>query len=374
MGRMTCRSGGDTVDAELVEPVGDRVDEEVVVLEVAEDGEVGGRRRRRHHRPLGRVRAGLGDAQHEDLVGDGDAGEQEAVVPVPPAVEDVAGDQQEQLPAARVRPEQPGADEDDREEDAELDRREQHSGPAGAPPGPIRGGSGPTRDLVRAPSRGPPRGALGGAAVRDGSPLGTRTAGGSHDVSVTRRDRPLPRVRYRLTVGRSTRASPGPRSTRPSEGTHASATPHSSGALVAHCARTDGRCLRQRQQLQFVRGRHHDRGGGDHRRRRRHDRRRRRHDGGGGATTTASGGTGTCKAGTGTVPPLTTGTADGKGKTVGLLFDVTGRGDKSFNDAAAAALDKAKADFGITGQESTPTAADGSDRPERIKSFAGNPS
>jgi basic membrane protein A len=92
----------------------------------------------------------------------------------------------------------------------------------------------------------------------------------------------------------------------------------------------------------------------------------------GGATTTASGGTGTCKAGTGTVPPLTTGTADGKGKTVGLLFDVTGRGDKSFNDAAAAALDKAKTDYGITGQESTPTAADGSDRPERMKSFLGN--
>jgi basic membrane protein A len=95
---------------------------------------------------------------------------------------------------------------------------------------------------------------------------------------------------------------------------------------------------------------------------------------GGGATTTAAGGggTGTCKSGTGTVPPIQTGTADGKGKTVGLLFDVTGRGDKSFNDAAAAALDKAKVDYGITGQESTPTAADGSDRPERMKAFIGS--
>jgi basic membrane protein A len=93
----------------------------------------------------------------------------------------------------------------------------------------------------------------------------------------------------------------------------------------------------------------------------------------GGATTTAAGGgSGTCKAGTATVPPIPTGTADGKGKTIGLLFDVTGRGDKSFNDAAAAALDKAKSDYGITGQESTPTAADGSDRPERIKAMAGN--
>jgi basic membrane protein A len=92
----------------------------------------------------------------------------------------------------------------------------------------------------------------------------------------------------------------------------------------------------------------------------------------GGATTTAAGGSGACKAGTATVPPIPTGSADGKGKSVGLLYDVTGRGDKSFNDAAAAALDKAKTDFGVTGQESTPTAADGSDRPERIKSFVGN--
>ena len=70
--------------------------------------------------------------------------------------------------------------------------------------------------------------------------------------------------------------------------------------------------------------------------------------------------------------PIPTSTADGKGKSVGLLFDVTGRGDKSFNDAAAAGLDKAKTDFGVTGHESTPTAADGSDRPERIKAFVGN--
>ena len=69
------------------------------------------------------------------------------------------------------------------------------------------------------------------------------------------------------------------------------------------------------------------------------------------------------RSGTGTVPPIETGTADGTGKKVGLLFDITGRGDKSFNDAAAAGIDKAKADYGITGSESTPTAADGSDRP-----------
>src|SRR3954452_5982843 len=83
------------------------------------------------------------------------------------------------------------------------------------------------------------------------------------------------------------------------------------------------------------------------------------------------GGSGTCKSGTGEVPPIATGKADGKGKKVGLLFDVTGRGDKSFNDAAATGLDKAKADYGITGTESTPTTPDGSDRPPRIKEMAG---
>src|SRR5262245_26179404 len=78
---------------------------------------------------------------------------------------------------------------------------------------------------------------------------------------------------------------------------------------------------------------------------------------GGGATTTAAGGggTGKCKSGTATVPPIPTAQASGQGKTIGMMFDVTGRGDKSFNDAAAAALDKAKTDFGITGNESTPT-------------------
>ncbi len=49
---------------------------------------------------------------------------------------------------------------------------------------------------------------------------------------------------------------------------------------------------------------------------------------------------------------------------VGLLFDVTGRGDKSFNDAAAAGLDQAVAEFGISASESTPT-GDG-DRAERL--------
>jgi basic membrane protein A len=56
-------------------------------------------------------------------------------------------------------------------------------------------------------------------------------------------------------------------------------------------------------------------------------------------------------------------TADGPA--VGLLFDITGRGDKSFNDAAAAGLDRATTELGITPSESTPT-GDG-DRAERLK-------
>ena len=40
---------------------------------------------------------------------------------------------------------------------------------------------------------------------------------------------------------------------------------------------------------------------------------------------------------------------------IGMGYDGTGRGDKSFNDAAGAALEQAQADFGITFSESTPT-------------------
>jgi basic membrane protein A len=57
--------------------------------------------------------------------------------------------------------------------------------------------------------------------------------------------------------------------------------------------------------------------------------------------------------------------ATGDGSTVGVVFDITGRGDRSFNDAAGAGLDQAVADLGVTGLESTPT-GDG-DRAERVQ-------
>ncbi len=50
---------------------------------------------------------------------------------------------------------------------------------------------------------------------------------------------------------------------------------------------------------------------------------------------------------------------------VGVVYDITGRGDRSFNDAAGAGLDQAVAELGATGSESTPT-GDG-DRAQRVQ-------
>lgn len=67
-----------------------------------------------------------------------------------------------------------------------------------------------------------------------------------------------------------------------------------------------------------------------------------------------------------TKAPVTTTAAPAK--SAGLLFDITGRGDKSFNDAAAAGLDKAKAEFSTAKfSESAPTGD--ADRPDRLKTF-----
>jgi basic membrane protein A len=61
---------------------------------------------------------------------------------------------------------------------------------------------------------------------------------------------------------------------------------------------------------------------------------------------------------------------DANGTTVGLLFDLTGRGDQSFNDAAACGLDRAAEEFDINPSESVPTAD--ADRPERLRLLAGS--
>jgi basic membrane protein A and related proteins len=57
-------------------------------------------------------------------------------------------------------------------------------------------------------------------------------------------------------------------------------------------------------------------------------------------------------------------------KSVALMFDVTGRGDKSFNDLAAAGLDKAKADLKVKTYEFAPTGD--TDRAERLKTALSN--
>ncbi len=57
--------------------------------------------------------------------------------------------------------------------------------------------------------------------------------------------------------------------------------------------------------------------------------------------------------------------ASGEEVNVGVVYDITGRGDRSFNDAAGAGLDKAVEELNVVGSESTPT-GDG-DRAERVQ-------
>lgn len=56
---------------------------------------------------------------------------------------------------------------------------------------------------------------------------------------------------------------------------------------------------------------------------------------------------------------------------VGLAYDIGGRGDKSFNDAAAAGLDKAKTDFGVEVKELSATQGEtDADKEARLKLLA----
>ncbi|NED95148.1 BMP family ABC transporter substrate-binding protein [Phytoactinopolyspora alkaliphila] len=69
----------------------------------------------------------------------------------------------------------------------------------------------------------------------------------------------------------------------------------------------------------------------------------------------------------------TTGTdgegASGEDVQVGMAFDVGGRGDRSFNDSAAAGLDRAGEELGVTFQDLSP-ASDGSNRDELLRELA----
>jgi len=59
------------------------------------------------------------------------------------------------------------------------------------------------------------------------------------------------------------------------------------------------------------------------------------------------------------------------GPSVGLVFDIGGRGDQSFNDSAAAGMDAAVASVGATTSESSPN-EDGSNRAELLQLQADN--
>jgi basic membrane protein A and related proteins len=74
--------------------------------------------------------------------------------------------------------------------------------------------------------------------------------------------------------------------------------------------------------------------------------------------------------GTGTASPSGDQTAASSVK-VGLAYDVGGRGDQSFNDAAAAGLDKAKAELGVQATEAEATSGEPeSAREERLRLLA----
>ncbi len=91
-------------------------------------------------------------------------------------------------------------------------------------------------------------------------------------------------------------------------------------------------------------------------------------------TTAATGGTEATTTTTAAPGESTTTTTEpegmpGEGIKVGMAYDIGGRGDKSFNDSAAAGLDKAKDEFGIEVQELEPTAG-GENREENLRLLA----
>jgi basic membrane protein A and related proteins len=75
-----------------------------------------------------------------------------------------------------------------------------------------------------------------------------------------------------------------------------------------------------------------------------------------------------CGSKTGSNTPAATGTASDTTLKVGLVFDVGGRGDKSFNDAAYAGLERAKSELGIP--FTTLETGEGADREAAMRQLA----
>ncbi|MCW2606537.1 MAG: nucleoside-binding protein [Frankiales bacterium] len=79
-----------------------------------------------------------------------------------------------------------------------------------------------------------------------------------------------------------------------------------------------------------------------------------------------------CGGGSESADPAASGAASGAAKSdvkVGLAYDVGGRGDRSFNDSAAAGLDRAKKELGVEAQELSPNSS-GSDRGDNLRQLA----
>ena len=76
-----------------------------------------------------------------------------------------------------------------------------------------------------------------------------------------------------------------------------------------------------------------------------------------------------CGSGSDTAQPAGPSASAAPALKVGLAYDVGGRGDRSFNDAAAAGLDKAVAELGATKEELSPNAS-GSDRGDNLRQLA----
>jgi basic membrane protein A len=97
-------------------------------------------------------------------------------------------------------------------------------------------------------------------------------------------------------------------------------------------------------------------------------------DDGAGDTTTTAGGVATTAGGdtttTGAEAPTTTAAElIGEGRSIGIAYDVGGRGDLSFNDLAALAWDDGMATYGYTGDELTPS-ANGENREDNLRLLA----
>ena len=86
-------------------------------------------------------------------------------------------------------------------------------------------------------------------------------------------------------------------------------------------------------------------------------------------TTTAAGGDETTTTAAAEETTTTAGSMAGEGIKVGMAYDIGGRGDQSFNDSAAAGLDRAVTDYGIETQELEPTAG-GENREENLRLLA----